>query len=74
MVRITADELAGRMRPFPDEYWEYLLDTGAGSLQHDERVADEGDVLVIGETEFDVVSVADERGTGVLVHRFEQRD
>lgn len=74
MVRITADELAGRMRPVPDEYWDYLLDTGSGSLQHDERVADEGDVLIVGETEFEVVSVTDERDTGVLVYRFEERE
>lgn len=76
MVKRKADEIAQKldMISSPEEFWEQVLKTGAGVINHQEKLAHGGDVLVIDGTQFTFTSVVDERGNGVFVHRFERSD
>ena len=76
MARHMAEEISRKlgMISSPDEFWEEVLDAGAGVINHREKLADDGDVLVVRGTRFEFTSVEDERGEGVFVHRFERID
>lgn len=74
MRRYSAQEVTdeiGMIGP-PEEFWGRVLEEGAGTINHPEKIAETGDRLMVDGVEFRFSSVADEKGTGVFVHRFEK--